>query len=179
MTRVRPEGRSRGGDAGSPPRCQRNPPGRASFAPLDSSTASISVTRGSRSSLRASSSGTGELIRAAVKAGAERVILGLGGSATVDGGLGLCRALGVAFRDASGAELPPGGRKNGTPHTAGTREYLTCEAGNLELAASGEVWKLAPGDMLVFRGDQQHTYRNPGKRTAVGVSVVAFAPVTG
>ncbi len=81
--------------------------------------------------------------------------------------------------DISRIELPPGGRMNGTPHTAGTREYLTCESGHLELAASGEVWKLAPGDMLVFRGDQRHTYRNPGRRTAVGVSVVAFAPVTG
>ncbi len=81
--------------------------------------------------------------------------------------------------DISRIELPPGGSMKGTPHTAGTREYLTCESGNLELAASGEVWKLAPGDMLVFRGDQRHTYRNPGRRTAVGVSVVAFAPVTG
>ncbi len=81
--------------------------------------------------------------------------------------------------DISRIELPPGGRMNGTPHTAGTREYLTCEAGKLELVASGEVWKLDPGDMLVFRGDQRHTYRNPGKKTAVGISVVAFAPVTG
>ena len=76
-------------------------------------------------------------------------------------------------------ELPPGGRMNGTPHTPGTREYLACESGRLELAASGEVWQLEPGDTLVFRGDQRHTYRNPGKRVAVGISVVAFAPVSG
>ncbi len=77
--------------------------------------------------------------------------------------------------DISRMELPPGGRMNGTPHTPGTREYLTCESGRLELAASGEVWQLEPGDTLVFRGDQRHTYRNPGKRTAVGISVVAFS----
>ncbi len=78
--------------------------------------------------------------------------------------------------DISRMELSPGGRMNGTPHTPGTREYLTCESGRLELAASGEVWQLEPGDTLVFRGDQRHTYRNPGKRTAVGISVVCFSP---
>jgi hypothetical protein len=41
------------------------------------------------------------------------------------------------------------------------------------------VWKLEKGDALVFRGDQRHTYRNPGRGVAVAVSVVAFAPVRG
>lgn len=58
---------------------------------------------------RACSRGTGELIRAALDAGARRLILGLGGSATNDGGSGLLRALGVRFLDAAGAALPPGG----------------------------------------------------------------------
>jgi transcriptional regulator with XRE-family HTH domain len=79
--------------------------------------------------------------------------------------------------DISRLELEPGGMMKGTPHTPGTREYLACEAGTIELAASGEVWKLSPGDTLVFRGDQRHTYRNPGRGVAVGISVVAFAPV--
>jgi transcriptional regulator with XRE-family HTH domain len=74
-------------------------------------------------------------------------------------------------------ELAPGGVMKGVPHTAGTREYLTCESGEIELSASGERWSLAAGDALVFRGDQRHTYRNPGRRRAVAVSVVAFAPV--
>ena len=65
----------------------------------------------------------------------------------------------------------------GTPHTPGTREYLTCESGVVELVAAGELYRLAAGDALVFRGDQRHTYRNPGRRRAVAVSVVAFAPV--
>ncbi len=58
---------------------------------------------------RASTSGTGELVRAAVDAGAERIMLGLGGSATTDGGSGLLTALGLRLRDAEGQELPPGG----------------------------------------------------------------------
>ncbi len=95
-------------------------------------------------------------------------------------GSALTRALipeSIPGLDLSRMELPPGGRMNGTPHTPGTREYLTCESGRLELAASGEVWQLERGDTLVFRGDQRHTYRNPGRRTAIGISVVCFSPV--
>lgn len=73
-------------------------------------------------------------------------------------------------------ELPPGGRMPGVPHTPGTREYLTCEAGELVLTAGGERWELHPGDVVTFRGDQRHAYVNPGNRTAVGYSVVVLAP---
>jgi quercetin dioxygenase-like cupin family protein len=69
-------------------------------------------------------------------------------------------------------ELPPGARMNGIPHTPGTTEYLTCEAGRIVLVASGDSYALAPGDVVVFRGDQRHSYQNPGDRTAVGYSVV-------
>ncbi|WGL64034.1 glycerate kinase [Pseudomonas sp. CW003PS] len=57
----------------------------------------------------ASSFGTGELIREALDAGARRIILGLGGSATNDAGMGLLQALGMRFLDARGHELAPGG----------------------------------------------------------------------
>ncbi|SAH92556.1 glycerate kinase [Bordetella ansorpii] len=62
-----------------------------------------------RDPLRASSHGVGQLVRAALDAGARRIILGLGGSATNDGGVGMLAALGVRFLDERGAELPPGG----------------------------------------------------------------------
>lgn len=55
-----------------------------------------------------STRGTGELIRAALDLGARRILVGLGGSATTDGGLGLAVALGVRALDAAGREL--GGR---------------------------------------------------------------------
>lgn len=74
-------------------------------------------------------------------------------------------------------EIEPGGSMAGTPHTPGTREYLTCERGSVELVVAGELHRLSPGDALVFRGDQKHSYRNPGRVPAVAVSVVAFAPV--
>ncbi|MER5649176.1 glycerate kinase [Streptosporangium sp. NPDC002524] len=59
--------------------------------------------------LTATSHGTGELIAHAVRRGARRVVLGLGGSACTDGGTGMMRALGVRFLDAGGRELPLGG----------------------------------------------------------------------
>ena len=57
----------------------------------------------------ASTRGTGDLIGAALDAGVERITIGLGGSATTDGGSGLLRALGVRLLDGSGADLPEGG----------------------------------------------------------------------
>lgn len=53
--------------------------------------------------------GTGELIRAALDAGARHLIIGLGGSATVDGGAGMLQALGARLLDAAGAPIGPGG----------------------------------------------------------------------
>jgi hypothetical protein len=41
---------------------------------------------------------------------------------------------------------------------------------------AGEQTSLGAGDVVVFRGDQRHSYRNPGARTAVGYSVVLLAP---
>ncbi|MCV2490881.1 glycerate kinase [Geodermatophilus sp. YIM 151500] len=57
----------------------------------------------------ATSRGTGELIAAALEAGARQVVLGIGGSATTDGGAGLLQALGARLLDADGGELGPGG----------------------------------------------------------------------
>ena len=75
-------------------------------------------------------------------------------------------------------ELPVGARLVGIPHVPGTTEYLTCERGTMVLVASGESWTLAPGDVVVFRGDQRHSYANPGDRVAVGYSVVVLARVS-
>lgn len=58
-----------------------------------------------RSPLMASSFGTGQLIRFALDRQVEKIIIGLGGSATVDGGIGILSALGMKFRDADGLEV--------------------------------------------------------------------------
>ncbi|MEG9883922.1 MAG: glycerate kinase [Hyphomicrobiales bacterium] len=62
-----------------------------------------------RNPCKTSSHGTGQLILAALDRGVERIILGLGGSATNDGGAGMARALGARFTDENGHELAGGG----------------------------------------------------------------------
>ncbi|MEV4927048.1 glycerate kinase [Streptomyces roseoverticillatus] len=59
--------------------------------------------------LTATTYGTGELVRAALDAGARTLVLGIGGSATTDGGAGMLSALGARLLDASGAPVRPGG----------------------------------------------------------------------
>jgi transcriptional regulator with XRE-family HTH domain len=75
--------------------------------------------------------------------------------------------------------LPPRVHMKGVPHSAGTREYLYCERGKLELVASGTAFVLEVGDVVVFRGDQRHSYRNLGEEEAIAFSVVLLPPVGG
>ncbi|MEL6543897.1 MAG: XRE family transcriptional regulator, partial [Myxococcota bacterium] len=74
-------------------------------------------------------------------------------------------------------ELASHASLTGVPHRVGTREYLVCDSGRIELVAGGESFALAPGDVLAFRGDQRHSYRNPRAAKAVAYSVIAAAPV--
>ena len=65
------------------------------------------ISEGELNPLQANSFGTGELIVAALNQGVKKIIIGLGGSATVDGGAGLLCALGARFLDSKGKELKP------------------------------------------------------------------------
>jgi glycerate kinase len=62
-----------------------------------------------RDARRASTYGTGQLVAAALEAGCRRLVIGLGGSATNDGGAGMAQALGARLSDEEGRDLPPGG----------------------------------------------------------------------
>ncbi len=93
-------------------------PVHAAYAVLPDGTAVIETAQASgltlvpedgRDPCRATTRGTGELAADAIAHGARQLILGIGGSATNDGGAGFLRALGVRFLDADGAELPEGG----------------------------------------------------------------------
>jgi glycerate kinase len=92
-------------------------PVTASFALLDEtavieSAQACGLSRlpgGQPAPLTATSRGAGELIVAAIRMRAKRIVLGLGGVACTDGGAGLVTALGGRLLDAAGAELPPGG----------------------------------------------------------------------
>ncbi|MER6264689.1 glycerate kinase [Streptomyces sp900105245] len=59
--------------------------------------------------LTASTYGSGELLRAALDAGARTIVFGVGGSATTDGGAGMLAALGARFLDGNGEPVSPGG----------------------------------------------------------------------
>ena len=67
------------------------------------------VPESARDPLRATTKGTGEMILSAMNRKCRRIIVGLGGSATTDGGVGMAQALGYSFLDSSGKELTSGG----------------------------------------------------------------------
>jgi transcriptional regulator with XRE-family HTH domain len=80
--------------------------------------------------------------------------------------------------DVERLEIPANSRLTGTPHTPGTREYFICETGQIQLVAAGEVWQLSPGDVVVFRGDQRHSYANHTNTDAVGYSVIVLGRIS-
>jgi glycerate kinase len=61
-----------------------------------------------RNPMKTSTYGTGELMRHALKLGVRKILIGIGGSATNDGGTGMARALGIRFLDAKGRPVPDG-----------------------------------------------------------------------
>ncbi|WP_406700054.1 glycerate kinase [Singulisphaera sp. Ch08] len=99
------------GPFGSPITARFGLLGDASTAVVEMASASglVLIPRESRDPLRSSTRGTGELILAAVAAGARRIIVGIGGSATNDGGAGLAQAIGYRLLDAAGREIESGG----------------------------------------------------------------------
>ena len=91
---------------------------RASYGIVNGDTAIIEMAEASglylvpqekRNPLTTSTYGTGELIKDALSRGCRKVILGIGGSATNDGGMGMAAALGVKFLDQDGEPLAMGG----------------------------------------------------------------------
>ncbi|PHI29358.1 glycerate kinase [Budvicia aquatica] len=93
-----------------------------------------------RNPLYTTSHGTGELLLAALDHGVERIILGIGGSATNDGGAGMMQALGASLRDAQGQELEVGGEAIGglatidlsglDPRLANVSVTVACDVNN-------------------------------------------------
>ncbi|WP_444985562.1 glycerate kinase [Halomonas mongoliensis] len=85
------------------------PKRRIAFVELAEASGIQALAPEERTALHSTTHGVGELIRAALDAGAERLLLTLGGSATNDGGAGMLVALGARLRDGAGRDLPPGG----------------------------------------------------------------------
>ncbi|MFZ1375955.1 MAG: glycerate kinase, partial [Geothrix sp.] len=83
--------------------------GATAFLEMASASGLPLVPKEGRDPRRTSTFGTGELMKAALDAGLRKLVIGIGGSATNDGGTGMARALGVRFLDAEGRDLPEGG----------------------------------------------------------------------
>ena len=104
--------------------------------------------------MQASTFGVGELLRRALDLGAQHIIIGLGGSATSDGGSGLARALGARFLDANGNELPGNAAALPRIHRvdlaaldsrlAQTRIDVICDVDNPLLGPQGAARVFAP-----------------------------------
>lgn len=107
-----------------------------------------------RDPTRTTTYGTGELIRAALDLGARQIVIGLGGSATTDGGIGMAAALGVRFLDASGEPVAPVGGALGQiqridasgldPRLAEVRCEAICDVDNPLLGPQGAAAVYGP-----------------------------------
>ncbi len=78
---------------------------KTGIAEMASASGIALLDRNELNPMRATTYGTGQLIKALLDEGAESITIGIGGSATVDGGVGMAQALGFRFLDAAGNEL--------------------------------------------------------------------------
>lgn len=109
------------------------------------------LTRAERSPLTATSAGVGELVVAAREAGMRTVVVGLGGSASTDGGAGLLGVLGAPALDGRGAQLGQGGgplvhcaRLAGVPNLAGLTLVAAADVDNPLLGVRGTAAVFGP-----------------------------------
>jgi glycerate 2-kinase len=126
--------------------------------------------------LSATTRGVGQLIAAALDHGARRIVLGIGGSATTDGGAGMLRALGVRLLDADGADVPPGGgglalldRVDATgldPRLAGAELVVASDVDNPLTGPTGAASVFAP-----------QKGASPGEVAALDAALVRYAAV--
>ncbi len=112
------------------------------------------VPRSNRNPLVTTTRGTGELILAALNAGCERLIIGIGGSATNDGGAGMAQALGVKLLDQKGSDIGPGAQgllnlsqidiSDLDPRLAQTEVMVACDVENPLYGLNGAAYVYGP-----------------------------------
>jgi glycerate kinase len=105
--------------------------------------------------LTATTRGTGELVAAALDRGATRLLVGLGGSASTDGGAGLLAALGLRLLDAAGSALPDGGAALALAHTADRSGLRAAPPGGVRLLTDVTNPLLGPTGAAAVYGPQK------------------------
>lgn len=103
---------------------------------------------------RTTSLGTGEMIAEALCQGVRKILIGIGGSATNDGGIGMLQALGAVFTDAAGQPVPPVGGALASvakadfsgllPELRHTEITVICDVTNPLLGENGATWIYGP-----------------------------------
>ena len=94
--------------------------------------------------MKTTSYGTGQLIKAALDLGCKNIILGIGGSATNDGGAGMCQALGIRFLDSNGKEIGFGGGELNKIESIDT-SGLDSRIANINLTVASDVQNVLTG----------------------------------
>ncbi len=164
-------------------------PVRAKWVMLGDGTAVTELAQGSGlplmdrpDPLGAHTHGLGETIRAALDAGAQRILVGLGGSASTDGGTGCLTALGARFLDADGRPLPLGGGGSGRPgrHRSRRPAARSRRRGGLPercgVTAAGTGRR--GGDLRTAEGRRRRCDRPAGTRSAHTWPAVSAASAT-
>ncbi|MFJ8228825.1 glycerate kinase [Streptomyces sp. NPDC094448] len=128
--------------------------------------------------LTATTHGCGEVLRAALDAGAHTVVLGVGGSATTDGGAGMLTALGARFLAADGAALPPGGGALAALATADL-SGLDPRIGDIRLVLASDVDNplTGPKGAAAVYGPQKGA--GPAETAALDAALAHYATVLG
>jgi len=128
--------------------------GRTAVFEMAAASGLALVPRERRDPMRATTRGTGDLVRAALDLGARRLLMGLGDSATCDGGAGLAQALGVRMLDAEGRDIGPGAAglehlahidmRGRDPRLAEADLTVACDVDNPLLGPGGAARVFAP-----------------------------------
>lgn len=132
------------------------------------------LSKNERNCFYTSSSGTGVMIKKAVEWGVENIMLGIGGSATCDGGAGMASSLGYQFRDKNGSLVEPTGdnlKKVDTIETGNVKQGLNqvniavaCDVDNFLTGAQGAAYVYGP--QKGAREDQLSSLENGLKNLA-------------
>jgi glycerate 2-kinase len=178
--------------------------GSTAFIEMAAASGLMLLQPAERNPMLTSSIGTGDLIRDALDRGIKQIVLGIGGSATNDGGMGVMSVLGAKFFDAGGKELLPVGASLLQVHTVdatalhpGLHEVaikILCDVGNPLYGPLGAAFVFAPqkgadedmvreldaglrnfGDVLHWQFDKPMNFVGAGAAGGLGASLVAMA----
>jgi glycerate 2-kinase len=119
--------------------------GRTGVIEMASASGIHHVTKETKNPMITTTLGTGELIRDCIERGITEIILGIGGSATNDGGTGMAKALGYQFLDKDGQELPLGGGYLGELAKIDTSNVLS-QLRNINILVASDVTNPLCGD---------------------------------